>query len=1341
MDKKKKILAAIIAATMLTSSVSSMAFAVADTNPASAYTNGNVALMDDENSTVYYTDDFSSYTSTGISVQGTAGQTATLGNLDLALGARGSGGDTTSVISIGQDGDNNYLKFVSGKYASSERGASFTFNSACNIPAYASIEDGKVLQMSFKAYFKDAAATMQIFGLTSDDKTGNGDVVNDPYLSVGNNAQIPTAQWVDVNIEVDNTGAANMVMTDTDGNLLSAKSFKASGTALGKVAFYGAASEVYMDNLAVKQTAKTTSALTLNIKDDKNADLTGTTVTVDKCKQVVTGSQLVLNVPNKTYSITATKDAYKDAADTVEVTADTEKTITLSANVYTPIPTKITVAGGQKAMTAPINNDSVASTAFTATSVDQENIAITDATYKWSIVGADGQTDENVSISDAGVITVKKGFKAAENHVEEFTVTATATNANGSGTGTATVKISDYLFYEPGVDEASYGGEVSTVFDGTKAIVIPITKTTKTMTMPEEIKFEKGTAKSLSFNLSFTEKGYYTFARTFALKDSSGNNLLGDIYVGGPAATTGMSIGTGATVGDAMNWDSGKCWGLFDANVWVPVTIDFITYSNGTTKATVKVGDNDAVEVDVADGVTGLAKIDFTAGAAMNGRYVGFKDFVVQDADASATDISGIEDIAKISGQDTEAEYTVTSTLMEEGEKFNWTVAPENVSGSTKFEGLTDVTTATVIVASYDSNGALADIDVKKDQAVTDGSITVDGNAGQKVMIWKDLESAKPLTAVQTIEGATTDTGVTITANEDDATKATLKVASTALTGKYILTATSAIDSSKTAKFTVNIEDAKVASAVLSGEENVQYKENGTVTYTVSDIKDQFGNDVTKYFAPTWSSSNEDVLAMDAENPGTFTVKSKGTTTIKAVVDGKEYTMDVTVADYVITKTGITEDSTEVDLAVLAENANTSGYLVTTAKDGVLVEQTTVEKPAEGTTITVNTTGADSLEVSPILTFNDVGNIPDGSGLKVAIPNGSYDFTITKASTTRADVFVNGVMIANNVDQSDDGKGSREIKTGGTYTAEEIVVKGGKAVVTMYDKVSDMQTVVVKKNPSNVNRKTRVYVLGDSLVTNYYGDPTSVNEETGVPNPGNARTGWGQVLKNYLGSDMNLSNLAESGNYAAGLYGNGADSSAFGGVINNAQKGDYLILECGYNDRNYSTTAGMTEAVNAMVDACRAKGITPILVTPNASKHDYKADVMYASTLRDCATAKDVMIVDLSANSYKFFSEKYGTDETANTVVGRNYQVWTNAETVDTLHSSYVGAMKFAEIVAQGIADLQAAGTTTASGENANGITINKEFKFSFVDTLDNTIEMQVKDSSGSEEVSPSPAP
>ena len=49
-----------------------------------------------------------------------------------------------------------------------------------------------------------------------------------------------------------------------------------------------------------------------------------------------------------------------------------------------------------------------------------------------------------------------------------------------------------------------------------------------------------------------------------------------------------------------------------------------------------------------------------------------------------------------------------------------------------------------------------------------------------------------------------------------NATKATLKVASTALSGKYILTATSAIDSSKTAKFTVNIEDAKVSEVFRS---------------------------------------------------------------------------------------------------------------------------------------------------------------------------------------------------------------------------------------------------------------------------------------------------------------------------------------------------------------------------------------------------------------------------------------------------------------------------------------------------------------------------------------------
>lgn len=1316
MDKKKKILAAIIAATMLTSSMTSLAFAMPDNS--SVYQSVSAELYADE--TVYYTDDFNTYTESGIATQTSSVQTATLGNLALGMGGRNGGGDSTLTVSTADDG-NKYLAFHGGRWANSSRGPYFSFSSACNIPNFADVSEGNVLEMSFKANF-GTSASMLIAGLTGAESNDA-----DAYLSTEKNKEIISGEWLNVSICVDNAKNATLVMTDAEGKLVSSKSFTAAGDTIGKTVFFVNNTDTSIDDLKVSQKAKDTSAVTLTVTDTEGTALSGANVTIGRLSTTSDENGKVnIVVPDGSYDYEIKKDGYvatETSTGTIEVAGSAvEKTVQIEKFVYTPVPDVVTMSGGQSSLTAPKTAESASSAAYTLTVIDQQNIPITDPTVEWSISPA----DENVSVNN-GVVTVKKGFNAGEDRVKNFTVTAKVTKNDEFKEVSSNIAISDYLFYDAGIGGSSYGSTNASVSgvegDTTNTyIATPATATSNTITLPETVSFTPGTAQKVDFKMTQTTKIVFTFARTITFASNDGTSIAELAFVNNE-------------VGGNPTWSSsdsrlGTVWGDITIGAWSDVSLLFKTNSEGVTKVSITVGDKttDLGETTATD----LSKITLTS-AATTDRYILMKDISVDDVDVNGLDIVGEKNISQIAGKAVTSDYLVDMMVSEEGETFTWSVSPAN-SGVVVTPDSADSKKATVKVENATAG---------KYTLTVQSSAAEDKKAEFEINVEDCVPTTGEVEGPETVNNSVGDTKQYKLINlKDQFDKDVLE---------YYVPVWS---SSDTSVATID-ENTGVLTVVGKGSTVVTAKV-GTKEFTKNVQIDNYSISVAPTanveFTDLTGEKAKAIVAKYGQNNELLGVKIED----KAITDGK-VSIEADNGDKVMlwsdnlleakplqaskNAAAVFEDTTTVDVSSLVADEHITGYLVTTAKDGVLVEQTTVEKPAEGTTITVNTKGADSVEVSPVLTYTNVGNIPANSGLEIAIPNGSYDFTITKASTTRADVFVNGVMIANNVDQSDDGKGSREIKTGGTYTAEEIVVKGGKAVVTMYDKVSDMQTVVVKKNPSNVNRKTRVYVLGDSLVTNYYGDPTSVNEETGVPNPGNARTGWGQVLYNYFGSDINVSNLAESGNYAAGLYGNGADSSAFGGVINNAQKGDYLILECGYNDKNYSSTAGMTEAVNAMVDACRAKGITPILVTPNASKHDYKADVMYASTLRDCATAKDVMIVDLSANSYKFFSEKYGTDETANTVVGRNYQVWTDAATFDTLHSSYVGAMKFAEIVAQGIADLQAAGTTTASGENANGITINKEFKFSFVDTLDNTIEMQVKDSSGSEEVSPSPAP
>ncbi|MCH5185251.1 MAG: hypothetical protein J1F64_03910, partial [Oscillospiraceae bacterium] len=150
----------------------------------------------------YFEDDLNSYDSTGLSNQGKEDQSKTLGKMTVAVGSRGGGGDNASVIAMEKDGENSYFKIVSGGYATSQRGASIAFAEDAGIPAFSATEDGYLWQLSFDAKYTDAASTIQIMGVTDNTTTTGGQVVNDPYLSVANNSQIVTGEWLHVAVNV-----------------------------------------------------------------------------------------------------------------------------------------------------------------------------------------------------------------------------------------------------------------------------------------------------------------------------------------------------------------------------------------------------------------------------------------------------------------------------------------------------------------------------------------------------------------------------------------------------------------------------------------------------------------------------------------------------------------------------------------------------------------------------------------------------------------------------------------------------------------------------------------------------------------------------------------------------------------------------------------------------------------------------------------------------------------------------------------------------------------------------------------------------------------------------------
>ena len=326
-------------------------------------------------------------------------------------------------------------------------------------------------------------------------------------------------------------------------------------------------------------------------------------------------------------------------------------------------------------------------------------------------------------------------------------------------------------------------------------------------------------------------------------------------------------------------------------------------------------------------------------------------------------------------------------------------------------------------------------------------------------------------------------------------------------------------------------------------------------------------------------------------------------------------------------------DVTNVDTSLLTSGGNVSKYLVTTATDGQLVKQYETEV---SDSVEVDSSNAENIEIVPVYEYSDLGSCTSGVTLSDSFEDGLYNITITNDTTNHIDLYVNGYMAANNIDQSGEG---RSVSTGSTYTAPDIRVEGGSITLTTADTSGGgLSYAKIVKSPSIVDRKTKIYITGDSLVCQYYGG----NEGAYL---GTTQTGWGQVLYNFIDTDKyEIVNLANAGHYAVNLY-----QTAVPGIIYNSEEGDIFLFESGVNDmwHPYDVNDGdknkvaMAEAVTNAVNDANEAGIDIVLVNPNSLPGACTGEVCIGQVMLDVAEAEDVASIDLSGVSGTFLTNVY----------------------------------------------------------------------------------------------------
>lgn len=337
-----------------------------------------------------------------------------------------------------------------------------------------------------------------------------------------------------------------------------------------------------------------------------------------------------------------------------------------------------------------------------------------------------------------------------------------------------------------------------------------------------------------------------------------------------------------------------------------------------------------------------------------------------------------------------------------------------------------------------------------------------------------------------------------------------------------------------------------------------------------------------------------------------------------------------------------------------------------------------------------------------------------------ALPDSFYTIQITKPDFGRSTVRVNGASQGTNV--GNPGTGGRSGSQPCVYRMEDVKIEGGTMRLSLGEKDFSLAAVEIRKTPEITKRRVHIYIGGDSTVSNYY--PIEDSE----PEPGRYQTGWGQVFSQYVTEKNAVTNLAGGGTYAKSWY-----EMAFSGVVQNGQPGDYFILQAGINDRSYSNAGEMVSYLTRMIEECREKGIIVILATSMQSCKFWKDAngtelgefgtpegsglAAYMEAIRKLAVEKNVFLADTG----KLTGEWYSV--VGRTYVAQNYHIYNPATDTqeDTLHLSYHGALKVAELIATSLAEQQAEGVKDGQGCTLDGL--------SFHDMV--TYDVTHKDSAG----------
>ena len=195
---------------------------------------------------------------------------------------------------------------------------------------------------------------------------------------------------------------------------------------------------------------------------------------------------------------------------------------------------------------------------------------------------------------------------------------------------------------------------------------------------------------------------------------------------------------------------------------------------------------------------------------------------------------------------------------------------------------------------------------------------------------------------------------------------------------------------------------------------------------------------------------------------------------------------------------------------------------------------------------------------------------------------------------------------------------------------------------------------------SAADKPVMIYIAGDSTVCD--------QSDTDY-------AGWGQRLPQFFAPPAGIANYADSGESSGSFLNNAREWAA---VRNAMVAGDWVLIQFGHNDGSTSS-ATFQANITQMVKDAKAKGATPVLITPPA-RATFSGQTLtdqsslHGADMKAVASAQNVAFIDLTSITTAWYDQ-----------MGPNGWQAFHALGTDKTHTNAAGAAEIAGFVSSAI--------------------------------------------------------